>query len=180
MNYTNKTARSLGLPLVNLAPTVNYVDRTDDHPVVKNGKAQKKMGPNDRVMMNLTSTDNEEEIFTRFYQSIPRIDYRVKNSHPLVRAKDGAYVRLGVQTMKQEVNPLTGERFDHVGIVELSIRGDYSEIITDGDWTEIISRLISSLPWAIAQSAGQNDPRLVLGVNSLLKGAVQLRPDMAE
>lgn len=175
MNYTNTTARSIGLPLVNLAPTYNYSDRTEDHPA--NGKSRSKRSRNDRILYNVTATQSQEELLTRYWNSIPQVNSNVKDPYPLSRGKAGGSVILGIQEVKPEINSLTGERSDHIGVVELHIRGDYSEWITDGEWTEAISRLISSLPWNVVNDNLADSPRLVLGVNSLLKGAVQVRPD---
>lgn len=167
MNYTNTTARSYSLPLYNLGLTTNYAFRAEDT------KKSKSKSSNDILVYNVTTTESQDEVLTRRWSPIPQVNTDIKSAYPLSRGKNGAIVRFGIQEVVPEINQITGDRQDHIPVLELAMRSDYAEVITDAQWTEAIARLLSSLPWTV------EDGKVVFLVNKTIKGAVGLFSDPA-
>lgn len=165
MNYTNTTARSIGLPLYNLGLTENYAYRAEDD------KGKRNRSSNDILVYNVTTTESQDEALVRRWAPIPQVNTDLKVSYPLSKGRNGAIVRFGIQEIVPEINSITGDRQDHTPVLELSMRGDYSERVSDEAWTEAIARLISSLPYVI------RDGKVVFLVNKAIKGSIGMFSD---
>lgn len=165
MNYTNTTPRSVSLPLFNLDPATNYNFRVSD------GQKKPENSANNLIVYNQTTTKSEDELLTRRWNSIPKVNSELKDPYPLLRGRNGGLARFGIQEVKPEINTVTGERGDHIAVMELSVRSDFAEHFTDAELTEMLSRLISSLPWQL------DSGKCVILFNKAIKATIGLTHD---